>query len=218
MVIAVSLVELARQSWRALDGARPAPDIDWVGFAVVAGTIVINGFVSRYERNEGSRLASPLLVADAHHTRSDMYASGAVLLSFVGAQDGAQLGRRRGRADRERHGGQGGLERLPGERPVPGRRRRDRPDPGAAARLGVVGVANIHRVRSRGTRLAMELDLHLEVEPAMTVDRAHTVAHALEDELRREMPYLADVVVHVEPAGKGDRTTPTPTPTTTPPR
>ena len=61
---------------------------------------------------------------------------------------------------------------------------------------------NIHQVRSRGTRFAMELDLHLEVDPSMTVDQAHSVAHALEDELRREMPYLADVVVHVEP-GRG---------------
>src|SRR5687767_14968066 len=75
VVIAVSLVELARQSWRTLEGARPPPDITWVGFLVVAATIVINGFVSRYEQREGDRLASPLLVADSHHTRSDMYAS-----------------------------------------------------------------------------------------------------------------------------------------------
>jgi cation diffusion facilitator family transporter len=209
VLIAVSLVELARQSWRALEGSRPAPDISWVGFAVVIATIVINGFVSTYEHREGNRLASPLLVADAHHTRSDMYASAAVLLSFVGAELGMAW------AD-----GVGGLlvSVMVGKvawnvfrENVPFLVDAAVIDPTHVRQLGnaVVGVLNIHRVRSRGTRFAMELDLHLEVEPSMTVDRAHSVAHALEDELRREMPYLADVVVHVEPCrGAGARAAP----------
>jgi cation diffusion facilitator family transporter len=199
VLIAVSIVELARQSFRALIGAREAPDIDWVGFAVVAGTIVINGFVSRYERAQGQRLASPLLVADAHHTRSDMYASAAVLLSFVGAETGLAW------AD-----GVGGLivSVMVGKvawnvfrENVPFLVDAAIVDPTKVRELGsaVVGVMNIHQVRSRGTRFAMELDLHLCVDPSMTVDDAHAVAHALEDQLRSEMPYLADVVVHVEP-------------------
>jgi cation diffusion facilitator family transporter len=203
VLIAVSLIELARQSWRALEGARPPPDISWVGFAIVLATIVINGFVSTYERNEGQRLASPLLVADAHHTRSDMYASAAVLLSFVGAEIGLRW------AD-----GVGGLivSFMVGKvawnvfrENVPFLVDAAVIDPTQVRQLGagVVGCLNIHQVRSRGTRFAMELDLHLEVDPSMTVDRAHSVAHALEDELRREMPYLADVVVHVEPGRKG---------------
>jgi cation diffusion facilitator family transporter len=200
VVIAVSLVELARQSWRTLEGARPPPDITWVGFLVVAATIVINGFVSRYEQREGDRLASPLLVADSHHTRSDMYASGAVLLSFIGSESGLSW------AD-----GVGGLlVSIMVAKVAWNVFRESVPflvdaaviDPTQVRQLGSVvgGVMNIHRVRSRGTRFAMELDLHLEVAPSMTVDQAHSVAHALEDELRREMPYLADVVVHVEPA------------------
>jgi cation diffusion facilitator family transporter len=200
--IALSLVELGRQSWRALEGARPPPDIGLAGFAVVLATIVINGFVSSYEQREGRRLASPLLVADAHHTRSDMYASAAVLLSFVGAELGLAW------AD-----GVGGLlvSVMVGKvawnvfrENVPFLVDAAVIDPTQVRQLGtnVVGCMNIHQVRSRGTRFAMELDLHLEVDPSMTVDQAHAVAHALEDELRREMPYLADVVVHVEP-GRG---------------
>jgi cation diffusion facilitator family transporter len=202
VLIAVSLVELARQSWRALEGARPPPDINWVGFAVVLATIVINGFVSRYEHREGQRLASPLLVADAHHTRSDMYASAMVLLSFLGAEIGLSW------AD-----GVGGLiVSIMVAKVAWDVFRENVPflvdaaviDPTHVRQLcaNVVGVMNIHQVRSRGTRFAMELDLHLEVDPSMTVDRAHSVAHALEDQLRREMPYLADVVVHVEPGRK----------------
>ena len=44
------------------------------------------------------------------------------------------LGRRGGRAPRERHGRQGRLERVPRERAVPGRRGRDRSHAGPAAR------------------------------------------------------------------------------------
>ena len=134
-----------------------------------------------------------------------MYASGAVLLSFIGAKSGFSW------AD-----GVGGLiVSLIVAKVAWNVFRESVPflvdaavvDPTHVRQLcsGVVGVTNIHRVRSRGTRFAMELDLHLEVEPSMTVDHAHSVAHALEDQLRREMPYLADVVVHVEPAGKPDK-------------
>jgi cation diffusion facilitator family transporter len=203
--IVVSIVELARQSLRALTGAREAPDITWVGFVVVVATIIINGLVSRYEREQGQRLASPLLVADAHHTRSDMYASAAVLLSFVGAETGLAW------AD-----GVGGLIVSVMVGKVAWNLFRENVpflvdaaviDPLKVRELGaaVGGVMNIHQVRSRGTRFAMEIDLHLEVDPSMTVDHAHSVAHALEEELRREMPYLADVVVHIEPGAEPRR-------------
>jgi divalent metal cation (Fe/Co/Zn/Cd) transporter len=46
------------------------------------------------------------------------------------------------------------------------------------------------------------VDMHLEVNPAMTVQRAHGVAHSVKDQIRREVPAVRDVLVHVEPAGR----------------
>ena len=199
VLIALSLVELLKESIAAIIGGRPPPDIDWIGFVVVVVTIAINGFVSRYEHREGERLRSPLLVADSHHTKSDMYASSTVLLSFLGTWAGLPW------AD-----GVGALlvAGLVGRvawqvfrQSVPFLVDAAVLDPTEIRALGagVTGVLNIHQVRSRGTRWAMELDLHLEVDPAMTVDDAHDVAHRLEDRLRADLPHLADIVVHVEP-------------------
>lgn len=45
------------------------------------------------------------------------------------------------------------------------------------------------------------VDLHIEVDPQMTVTRAHKVAHAVKDRIRSEIPVVRDVLVHVEPLG-----------------
>jgi cation diffusion facilitator family transporter len=199
VLIAISLVEIAREAGRSLIGDRPVPDIGWAGFVVVAATITVNGLVSHYEKREGRRLDSPLLVADAHHTHSDMYASGAVLLSFVGAWLGLRW------AD-----GVGGFLVVVLVGRVAWQVFRENVpflvdaavlDPSRVRELGagVAGVASIHSVRSRGTRFAMELDLHMEVAPSMTVESAHGIAHELEEKLRVALPYVTDVVVHIEP-------------------
>lgn len=66
------------------------------------------------------------------------------------------------------------------------------------------GVADVHRVeklsaRKSGTRYWV--DMHLEVDPEMSVRDAHTVAHRVKDAVRGQMPRIADVLVHLEPAG-----------------
>ena len=52
----------------------------------MAVTLVANVFVAWYERREGRRLGSPYLIADAAHTRSDIYVTMGVVLSFAGAR------------------------------------------------------------------------------------------------------------------------------------
>ena len=70
----------------------------------MGGTIAVNLFVSAYEAREGRRLESAFLVADATHTRADLYVSLGVVASFVAALAGlgwADAARRR--ADRGDH-------------------------------------------------------------------------------------------------------------------
>jgi cation diffusion facilitator family transporter len=43
-------------------------------------------------------------------------------------------------------------------------------------------------------------DMHLEVDPLMTVSAAHLVAHNVKDNIRGELPQVRDVLVHIEPA------------------
>jgi divalent metal cation (Fe/Co/Zn/Cd) transporter len=45
------------------------------------------------------------------------------------------------------------------------------------------------------------VDMHVEVDPQMTVLRSHEIAHNVKDSIREVIPAVTDVLVHVEPLG-----------------
>jgi divalent metal cation (Fe/Co/Zn/Cd) transporter len=47
------------------------------------------------------------------------------------------------------------------------------------------------------------MDFTIHVDPAMTTARAHTVAHQVEETVKREFPDVVEVVVHVAPEDHG---------------
>jgi divalent metal cation (Fe/Co/Zn/Cd) transporter len=53
--------------------------------------------------------------------------------------------------------------------------------------------------------LKYHVDLHLEVDPEMTVRASHDIAQAVREQIRQELPWVADVLVHVEPAPQMER-------------
>jgi cation diffusion facilitator family transporter len=199
VLITISLFEVATAAVQSLVGRHPPPDIGWMGFAVVLASMAVNWGVARYEHRQAHALNSPLLAADAHHTESDLYASGAVLLSFVGARLGLWW------AD-----GVGGLVVVLMVGHVAWQVFRENVpslldaavlDPAQVRAIGgrIEGVLGVHRVRSRGTKWAVELDLHLQVDAEMKVEDAHRLANQVERQLRVQLPQLSDVVVHIEP-------------------
>lgn len=199
VLIIVSLFEFAWAAIKSLSGARPPPEISWAAFAIVLATMAVNLFVTRYEHRRGHELGSHLLCADAKHTESDLYASGAVLLSFIAVYFGwawadgaaalilvALIGRVAWQVFREN---------------VPVLLDAAMLDPTSVIELGraVPGVQNVHRVRSRGIRSAIEVDLHMEVAADMSVAEAHRLASQIQHDVRLKFPDVSDVVIHVEP-------------------
>jgi cation diffusion facilitator family transporter len=67
-----------------------------------------------------------------------------------------------------------------------------------ARRLGVP----VHHVSAYASDGRFNLSLHLEVDPALSLADAHSLATRLEDELRREIPRLARVDTHIEPSSR----------------
>lgn len=63
----------------------------------------------------------------------------------------------------------------------------------------VPGVAGIEKVFARKHGMKYWLDMHVEVDPQMSVRDAHLVAHAVKDRIRERLPAVQDVLVHVEP-------------------
>ena len=62
------------------------------------------------------------------------------------------------------------------------------------------GVISYHRLRARRSGAVRHVDVHVVVNPQMTVAEAHVITDRIEASLEERLP-SADVVVHVEPAG-----------------
>lgn len=66
--------------------------------------------------------------------------------------------------------------------------------------LSVEGVAGVEKCFARKTGLQYHVDLHLEVNPHITVMAGHDIASRARDQIKQELDWVADVLVHVEPA------------------
>jgi cation diffusion facilitator family transporter len=66
--------------------------------------------------------------------------------------------------------------------------------------LAVAGVRGVEKCFARKTGLQYHVDLHLEVDPNMTVRESHDIATDVRIRIKESLPWVADVLVHVEPA------------------
>ena len=64
----------------------------------------------------------------------------------------------------------------------------------------VPGVRGVEKCYARKTGLRYHVDLHLEVDPEITVRQSHEIAHNVRYQVRKQLDWVADVLVHVEPA------------------
>lgn len=56
-----------------------------------------------------------------------------------------------------------------------------------------------HRIRSRGRDDDIHVDLHVLIDPAMTVAECHTLTHDIENRLSEQAGGNVHAVIHVEP-------------------
>jgi divalent metal cation (Fe/Co/Zn/Cd) transporter len=64
---------------------------------------------------------------------------------------------------------------------------------------GVSGIIECHGVRTRGTADLVYVDLHCIVDPDMSTRAAHDLANQVEATVKKEIPSVVDVIVHIEP-------------------
>lgn len=67
--------------------------------------------------------------------------------------------------------------------------------------LGVPGAMDVEKCFARRTGLRYHVDLHLEVAPELTVRDSHCIAEEVRNKVKGDLPWVADVLVHVEPHG-----------------
>jgi cation diffusion facilitator family transporter len=69
-----------------------------------------------------------------------------------------------------------------------------------AVALSIPGVSGVEKCFARNTGLQYHVDLHLEVDPDMTVWKSHEIATSVRFAIRERLDWVADVLVHVEPS------------------
>jgi cation diffusion facilitator family transporter len=63
----------------------------------------------------------------------------------------------------------------------------------------VEGVENVEKCFARKAGHLLFVEMHVEVDPEMSVRRSHEIAHGVKDKIREVMPAVSDVLVHIEP-------------------
>jgi cation diffusion facilitator family transporter len=66
--------------------------------------------------------------------------------------------------------------------------------------LDVTGVKGVEKLLIRKSGLEHLVDIHVEVDPEITVREGHAIGHAVKDHLLEKVLTIKDVLVHIEPA------------------
>ena len=179
------------------------PMVTGISFGVMLGTMAVNWGVMTWERRRGTRLQSEILLADSRHTASDLFSSLSVLIGLAAVTAGYPLLDPIAGVVIAGFIGRTGLLVLQEATQSLADRARLDADAIREVALTVAGVRCCDEIRTRGLPRHVFMDLCIHVDPAMTIVRAHTVAHDVEDKLMQAFPGVAEVVVHVEPEDHG---------------
>lgn len=71
-----------------------------------------------------------------------------------------------------------------------------------AAALEVTGVLGVDKSYARKTGFKYHVDLHIEVDPELTVAASHVIGGRVRARVRERLSWVADVLVHVEPVSR----------------
>jgi cation diffusion facilitator family transporter len=61
------------------------------------------------------------------------------------------------------------------------------------------GVLAVEKVLARKAGFSYLVDMHIDVDKAITVEQAHDIAHRVKDAIQGRIPKIAEVLIHVEP-------------------
>lgn len=197
-MIFMTCYQILKNAYESLFNSSKAT-VTPTSFIIILITLMINVIVMFYESRKGRELNSEFLIADARHTKSDIFVSLSVILGLILFRAGYT------RADaivaviialliakmgyeiiREASSvlvdtvciDTGSIEK---------------------ALMDVEGVKGCHDIRTRGTINSIFLDLHVCVRPDITLEEAHEIADRVEEVIKASFPDVVDVVVHVEP-------------------
>ncbi|KAE8646330.1 hypothetical protein Csa_016885 [Cucumis sativus] len=76
----------------------------------------------------------------------------------------------------------------------------DQIDPFKQTILQVEGVKGCHRLRGRRAGSSLYLDVHIEVDPFLSVSAAHSIGENVRHEIHTSHPEVSEVFIHIDPS------------------
>ena len=205
LLLAAGWIVLA--ALRAIAQPHPAPAP--FTLLVLGAVIIIKEGLFRFVRREAASVQSSAVRTDAWHHRSDAITSFAAAIGisvaliggkgYEGADDVAAIVAAGVIAWNGWRLLRPALDELMDTAPSP-------EVVGQVRRIaeGAPGVTRVEKCLVRKVGYYYFVDMHVEVDPNMTVQRSHEIAHGVKDKIRGQIPSVRDVLVHIEPAHKAE--------------
>lgn len=206
MLILVTGLYVGVEAVQWMASERPQPPV-WTLW-IAAGNVILKECLYWYNRRVGQQTGSLAMIASAWDHRSDALCSLAVLLglgivrwagpAYAWADAAAALGV----VAAILWSGMKLLKQSTG----------DLLDPQADAELvgkiraeaeAVSGVEEVEKLWVRKTGIEYLVDIHIQVDPQMTVDAGHRISHLVKNQLITSFALVKDVLVHLEPYHSG---------------
>lgn len=199
VLLLVAAFEVGSTAVGNLASGKHEAEVTFVSFAVMVLTLAVNVCVSVYERRQSESLKSAVLGADARHTLSDALVSIGVIvglalvsLGFPAADAVMALLVTIAILFSAFEVFKNAFATLSDRSRIPDEEIRE-------AVLAIDGVRDAHKIRTRGTEGEVYVDLHLLVDPAMSVKCAHDLADTVERSLCDRFDEVSEVLIHIEP-------------------
>jgi len=198
LLLALSIFELVRGAVARLLMGAPPLNVSGLALALLVFTLAVNIGVVWFATRAGRRLNSDILLADALHTRTDVFITLGVLTGLAIARLGLAW------ADPVLAiivavlVGRAGYQILRRSIPSLVDERAFDQDTIRREAEGVTGVVSAYSIRSRRAGDRQFAELTIAVNGAADVASAHRIADQVEDRLRESLQ-LDEVTVHVEP-------------------
>ncbi len=203
VILALGGAMICHQSLQAVGAKHPPPGVSAAGALV--GTIVLRGIMSSVKFRVGRAIRSSALIADAWNDAVDILSALAALTAVgLAAYDPTRF------LAADHYGGfaVGVVVVLTGIRVVRDSSLElvDTMPPSeltteiTRVATSVAGVQDIDKVFARKSGLQYHIDLHIAVDPTLTVAASHAIGGHVRAILKQQLSWVADVLVHVEPS------------------
>lgn len=176
------------------------PSISLISLISLVLTIIVNICVTKYERKKGEEYNSYALISDSIHTKSDIFISIGVLISLLGIKLGLPniidpiisivISFFIFYASYEIFKQSIGV--LSDKAVIES-------DEIIKVVKTFEQVQDIHKIRSRGCVNDMYIDMHIMIDPNMSISESHLLTHKIEEEIKTKINENCQVIIHVEP-------------------